>query len=133
MVLDTDVVSFLFKKDTRARHYRRFLHGQDRIVSFMTLAELDCWATRRNWGAARREALERFLEGFTVVYADRAFCRLWAEVTDRARRGGEPIECADAWMAATALGLGVSLVTHNAADYTGVDGLTILTAGGTGA
>lgn len=46
VVLDTDVVSFLFKEDTRARLYLRYLRGQDRFISFMTLAELDYWAAR---------------------------------------------------------------------------------------
>jgi tRNA(fMet)-specific endonuclease VapC len=59
VVVDTDVVSYLFKRDTRARLYRRHLLGQERIVSFMTLAELDQWAARSRWGASRRAALER--------------------------------------------------------------------------
>jgi predicted nucleic acid-binding protein len=33
---------------------------------------------------------------------------------------------ADAWIAATALQLGVPLVTHNVGDYAGVSGLAIL-------
>jgi predicted nucleic acid-binding protein len=47
---------------------------------------------------------------------------------DGARRQGRPIQTADAWIAATALHLGVPLVTHNPADYAGVSGLTVLTA-----
>jgi predicted nucleic acid-binding protein len=35
---------------------------------------------------------------------------------------------ADAWIAATALALGVPLVTNNPSDYGGVDRLTILSA-----
>jgi hypothetical protein len=40
VVIDTDVVSFLHKKDSRARLFRPHLVGNDRIISFMTLAEL---------------------------------------------------------------------------------------------
>jgi predicted nucleic acid-binding protein len=72
--------------------------------------------------------MAEFLERFTIVLVDRALCRLWAEVGDRARRRGRPIQTADAWIAATALSLGVPLVTHNPADYAGVDGLALLTA-----
>jgi predicted nucleic acid-binding protein len=130
VVLGTDVVSFLFKKDTRARLFLRHLRGQDRIISFITLAELDYWATLHKWGLKRRDALEHFLQEFAIHYADRDLCRLWAEVTDRARRNGKPIECADAWIAATALALGVPLVTHNPADYAGVEGLTVISETG---
>ena len=66
--------------------------------------------------------MERYLRGVEVHHSDRAACRNWAEVTRRAARRGRPILCADAWIAATALTLGVPLVTHNAADYAGVEG-----------
>jgi hypothetical protein len=38
VVVDTDVVSFRFKKDTRARLYKRHLLGQQPLIAFMTLA-----------------------------------------------------------------------------------------------
>jgi hypothetical protein len=43
-VIDTDVVSFLFKRDTRAELYRPHLVGRRIVVSFMTVAELEAWA-----------------------------------------------------------------------------------------
>jgi predicted nucleic acid-binding protein len=110
--------------------YRRHLLGRDHFISFMTLAELDHWAVRYNWGPARRESLDRFLQGIAVHYPDRPLCHFWAEVTDQARRKGRPIDGADAWVAASALALDVPLVTHNPADYSGVDGLTILSEAG---
>ena len=39
-VVDTDIVSFRFKKDSRARLYRRHLIGRAPVIAFMTLAEL---------------------------------------------------------------------------------------------
>src|SRR5712692_5363752 len=88
VVVDTDVVSFLFKRDTRAQSYRQFLRGRDLVISFMTLAELDHWAARFKWGSGRRQALERFLQSFAVVYVDRPLCRLWADITNQAQRRG---------------------------------------------
>ena len=46
VVVDTDVVSFLYKRDTRAALYRPHLDGQLPIISFMTLAELMKWTGR---------------------------------------------------------------------------------------
>ena len=129
-VIDTDVVSFEFKKDSRARLYRPHLLGRQGIIAFMTLAELDEWAEQRRWGQARRERMERHLARFVVYYADRALCRLWAEVRASAQRRGRPIDKADAWIAATALALGVPLVTHNPSDYAGVVGLTVVSEAG---
>ena len=128
VLLDTDVTSFLFKKDTRGRWYKQHLHGQERIISFMTLAELDHWAITRKWGQKRRNELESFLAGYHVHYADRLVCTLWAEVTGRAERRGQPIQVADAWIAATALVFGVRLLTNNSDDFAGVDGLSVISA-----
>lgn len=128
VVVDTDVVSFGFKKDTRWRQFRRLLLGHERRVSFMTVAELEYWAISQRWGTAKREELERHLRGYTMIYPDRETCRLWAEIMDGARRQGQPMDKADAWIAATALSLEVPLVTHNAADFNEVEGLDILAA-----
>ena len=75
-----------------------------------------------------RPELESFLAGYHVHYADRLVCTLWAEVTGRAERRGLPIQVADAWIAATALVLGVRLLTNNPADFKAVDGLTVISA-----
>ena len=128
VIVDTDVVSYRFKKDSRARLYRPHLVGSTPFISFMTLAELHAWALRYRWSAARREDLARHISQYFVHYADESVCRIWAEVTSVARRRGRPIGEADAWIAATALLLDMPLVTNNADDFAAVDGLSILTA-----
>jgi hypothetical protein len=49
VVVDTDVVSFLFKHDTHAEPYRPHLTEKLLVLSFMTIAELDRWVLERNW------------------------------------------------------------------------------------
>jgi predicted nucleic acid-binding protein len=66
VVVDTDVVSFRFKKDTRARLYKRHLLGQQPLIAFMTLAELCAWALERRGGIARRAELARHLGQYEV-------------------------------------------------------------------
>jgi len=46
VVVDTDVVSFLLKNDSRAQLYLPLMRNRDLLVSFMTEAELSsgsCW------------------------------------------------------------------------------------------
>lgn len=126
VVIDTDVVSFLFKSDSRAQLYQRHLAGHHWMLSFMTVAELDLWALRYHWGGPRKRQMETYLRRFAIYPFDRALCLHWAEVTDSARRSGRPILTADAWIAATALLAGVPLITHNPSDYAAVHGLTVL-------
>ncbi len=127
-VVDTDVLSYLLRGDTRAARFSPSLTGRLLAVSFMTIAELDRWALQYHWGSVRLERLAAFLERFVVVLADRALCHTWAEVMDGARRQGRPIGTADAWIAATALAQGVPLVTNNRSDYAGVATLQLLPA-----
>ena len=126
VVVDTDVVSFLYKRDTRATFYRPHLDGQLPIISFMTLAELVKWTVARNWGARRRQDLLNYLRRYRVEHSTPELCDRWAEASDGARRAGRPILTGDAWVAATALTYGVPLVTNNPADFAGVPGLTVI-------
>jgi tRNA(fMet)-specific endonuclease VapC len=64
-------------------------------------------------GEARRNWLNRYLSPFVILPFDRALCMKWAEVTVAAQARGYRIECADAWIAATALLYDLPLVTHN--------------------
>ena len=125
-VVDTNVVSYLYKRDTRAEDYHAHLDGKLMTISFMTIAELDRWTLERKWGEKRKADLEKFLHRFTVIEVSRARCLKWAEASHSARRNGRPIETADAWIAATALLYDVPLVTHNRNDYLGVDGLQVI-------
>jgi tRNA(fMet)-specific endonuclease VapC len=126
VVVDTDVVSFLFKNHPIGARYEADLTGRTLLISFMTLAELDRWAIQSQWGAARREWLRLYLERFVLLPYSRRLCTIWAEVTVAAQSRGCRIECADAWIAATALRHDVPLVTHNREDYLGVPGLKLI-------
>jgi len=58
VVVDTCVVSFLLKRDTRAELYRPHLEVDTKVISFMTLAELYRWSEESNWGERRKAELE---------------------------------------------------------------------------
>ena len=129
LVVDTDVVSFLFKNHQFGRLYEPDLAAQTLLISFMTVAELDRWAIQSRWSEARRRWLHVHIERFVVAPFNRALCTLWAEVTVAAQTRGRRIECADAWVAATAVRYDVPLVTHNREDYLGVPGLKLISHG----
>lgn len=129
VVVDTDIVSYLFKSHSTAFQYLPDLANQTLLISFMTIAELDRWVLEAGWGAARRKRLFEYLDAFAVFPYDRALCTTWAEVTVAAQSRGRRIECADAWIAATALLCDAPLITHNRNDYLGVPGLKLISHG----
>lgn len=57
VVVDTDVVSYLFKSHPVAYRYLPELKNRTLFISFMTLAELDRWMIEARWGDARRTRL----------------------------------------------------------------------------
>jgi tRNA(fMet)-specific endonuclease VapC len=69
IVVDTDVVSFLFKADSRAQLYLPHLRNRQWLISFMTEGELEQWAVLANWGAKRVEWLRTFVGRFGIVPA----------------------------------------------------------------
>jgi len=126
VVVDTDVVSFLFKNDSRAQLYLPLLKNQKLLVSSMTEAELQQWILLAKWGAGRVKRFHEFMTGFASVPSSRDLILMWAEAMVAARGSGRRIEAADAWIAATALLYGAALITHNPKDYLGVPNLRVL-------
>jgi predicted nucleic acid-binding protein len=127
VVTDTDVVSFVFKRDTRAELYRRHLEGRRPVISAQTFAELHHWPEFRHWGERRRQELDKFLQAYPVIHSNDEICRLWGEITAWAALAGTPMPGVDAWHVATALYLEAPLVTHNPSHYRMVTGLVVVT------
>jgi predicted nucleic acid-binding protein len=125
VVVDTDVVSFLFKNDSRAQLYLPLMRNRALLVSFMTEAELEQWILLANWGVDRVQRFRIFMTGFASVPSSRDLILQWAGVMVAARANGRRIEAADAWIAATALLYGAALLTHNPKDYLGVPNLVV--------
>jgi predicted nucleic acid-binding protein len=128
LVVDTNIISYLEKGDSRAALYESDLVGNTLIMSFMTLAELDRWAIAKKWGSVRLAKMALHIGTTYLIHPyDRALCREWARISESAGSVGKTIGTADAWIAATATLHGLSLVTHNPSDFAGVVGLVLIT------
>jgi tRNA(fMet)-specific endonuclease VapC len=127
VIVDTDVVSYLYKKDTRGLLYEPHLASSLAAISIMTVAELDQWAIGRNWGPRLYGAMLQELKShYSVIHSSRPLCRKWAEVRESVRKSGRIIARSDAWIAATALLYDLPLITHNARHFEGVVGLNVI-------
>jgi tRNA(fMet)-specific endonuclease VapC len=80
-IIDTDVVSMLFKGDSPSHQFRRHITGHLLGISFMSLAELERWPLERHWGAFRRAELAQHLTRYVVLPSSRELCAKWAEVS----------------------------------------------------
>jgi tRNA(fMet)-specific endonuclease VapC len=114
IVVDTNVISYFLKRDTRYKLYAPRVLNTEKLISFMTLAELRLWALERNWGEKRRAELEDFLaENYGIIFADDKLCEIWAQIKSNTHKTGNPIDTADDWVASVALQFDIPLVTHN--------------------
>jgi len=126
VLVDTDVLSYLLRNDSRAAQFAPLLQGRVIVVSFQTVAELYRWALERGFGERRMQELEGLLRRLVVVPSSNALCAEWAAVHAEARQRGLSISPQDAWIAATARLYDLPLLTNNRRDFEQVDGVTLL-------
>lgn len=127
ILIDTNVLSYILKKDTRSAYYLPYL-SSDKVlaVSFQTIAELYRWAEKYSWGKTKLNKLESLLKKFVVVPYDNKLAHIWAKVVNERERIGKSISYEDAWIAACALRHSTTLLTHNKKDFEGITGLKII-------
>jgi tRNA(fMet)-specific endonuclease VapC len=128
MLVDTNIISYIYKGDTRAKPYEQHLTGQTLFVSFMTVAELYRWPFEKNWGEPKKQGLVQFLRNFAVLPYDEGLAWSWAELVGKTCRG-RPMSFADSWIAATALRHDIPIVTHDKKHFEHIPGLTVISEG----
>ena len=132
VVVDTDVYSArLIPDSTLARQYEPLLIGRAEFVSFQTVAEVRYGALLRGWGDARLRRMEAALGRIEIVYPGRDLIRTYAELRVACQRAGHALSQrehdADRWIAATAIRLGIPLVSNDGV-FENTPGLAVETA-----
>lgn len=131
VVVDTMVVSSLVnahRKPAPAGEYRALIAGRPIVVSFVTVTEMRYGALKAGWGELRRRGLERDLARLVVVQPDDQLMQTCAELRARCEAVGHglahKVHEADRWVAATAIRLGVELVSDDSV-FLDVPGLVV--------
>lgn len=128
VLADTNIVSYLYKEDTRGALYAPHLLGNEAAISLMTVAELLQWASVRNWAMPRVQHLEATITTrYTILPIEVDTCRWWATIRTQRAALGLPISPQDAWIAAAALQYRIPLLTHNPDDFEQIPGLQVIT------
>jgi tRNA(fMet)-specific endonuclease VapC len=132
VVIDTDVFSADLVPGSRlAERYAPIITGRPAFISFQTVAELLYGALRRGWGTARMFKLEAMIGRVEVVHSGPELVHICAQLRADCQAAGHALaqraHNADRWIAATAIRLGVPLVSNDAI-FRGVPGLTLETA-----
>jgi tRNA(fMet)-specific endonuclease VapC len=126
VLVDTDVFSFLFKKDARRDLYAGDIRGKRLCLSFMSVAELKYWTIKRKWSTKRIERLTQTMRQYVVLPYDAETADRWAEIAAHRESIGQPIACGDCWIASAALRHDLPLVTHNRKDFVEIPHLRVV-------
>lgn len=129
VVIDTGVFGADLVPGSRiADRYESVITGRPAFISFQTVAELHFGARKRDWGVARRSKLDQRIASAEVVYPGPELVLLYAELRVACERIGHALgqrsHDADRWIAATAIRLGVPLVSDDGI-FRAVPGLTL--------
>lgn len=130
ILVDTDVLSFLLKEDTRADFFKPYLLHKSVAISFVTVAELYCWAYTKSWGQSRITEMENRIKNYVVLPYDYSLCQQWARIRAECEANGYPIhDDNDCWIASTALIYDCALATNNKRHFAHVKDLTLISPG----
>lgn len=118
IVIDTDVFSADLVPGSRlAERYAPLITGRPAFISFQTAAEVRYGALRRGWGAARMLKLEAKLAQVEIVHTGPDLIAVYARLRAAYEAAGHALaqkeHTADRWIAATAVRLGVPLVSND--------------------
>ena len=127
IVLDTSVVSLLFRGDARSSFYLPFIRGKRSVVSFQTVEEVWYGAYRAEWGARQKNELARHLAQYVVIWPDEEILEISARLRVARERAGRRLDTADAWIAATALRLSCPLASDDG-DFDDIPDLELIRA-----
>ena len=127
IVLDTNVVSYIFNGDRRAQYYLERMRGLRAFISFQTLEELWFGAYRKGWGEKRENEFTLHLEQYEVIWPTPETVQISANLRSEREKAGRSLNTADAWIAATALMLECPLACHDR-DFSGIPALELIQA-----
>jgi predicted nucleic acid-binding protein len=128
IVIDTDVFSADLVPTSRlAERYAPIITGRPAFISFQTAAELRYGAIRRGWGEARMLKLDSKIRRAEVVHTGPELVAICAQLRANCAAIGQALaqreHNADRWIAATAIRLGIPLVSNDTI-FKAVPGLT---------
>lgn len=126
LVVDTDVVSFMFRDCERGAAYFTLIGDSRAGVTLLSIAEIYAGVLRKNWGPRKIACLDAFLDRFLLIGASSEIASIGGAIRACCEQVGRSVSWPDAWIAATALWLDVPLVAHDR-DLEGVPGLRVLT------
>ncbi len=130
-MLDTDTCIYLLagREPDKQRKILARLEaldpGETVHLSSIVVAELSYGAQKGHWKKANMSLLEQFLLDFRIAAFDELAAHTCGTIRAALEKKGKPIGPMDTLIAAHAVGLKMTLVTHNIREFNRVSGLKV--------
>ena len=125
-ILDTNICIYAMKDAYPALTGKLFrVRPEEIFVSSVTVGELEYGAAKSRWGERSRNVMNLFLAAYTVLPFDREDAVTFGNIRAELARAGTPIGPYDAQIAAQAVTRGLTVVTHNTAEFARVPGISL--------
>lgn len=118
VLLDTNICIYMIKnKPPEVRQHLEKLALGDIAISSITVAELQYGVTKSVAKEKNALALEAFLLPLEILPFDSEAALVYGQIRADLERQGQPIGSMDMLIAAQALSLGYTLITHNLKEF----------------
>ena len=125
-LLDTNMCIYLMKDSFPSMTERLLSHSPEEFaISSVTLFELEYGAAKSKWGERTRDNLYAFLSPFTILPFDADDAVAAGCIRALLAEQGNPIGPYDVQIAAQAYARGLTVITHNADEFSRIPGLKV--------
>jgi len=126
-LLDTNICIYLIRKEPVAilQKFNAYTVGEIGISS-ITVAELQFGIQKSRYVSQNHRALEQFLVPLIIADFDHCAAAAYGSIRAQLEAQGQPIGPLDTLIAAHALSLNVTLVTHNTREFSRIPALDVI-------
>ncbi len=126
-VLDTDICIYLLTDREPEKRANILSHQPDAplLISAVTASELYYGVAKSKWRKANASLLNEFLRDFLIVSYDELAAKAYGVIRSTLERKGDPIGPLDTMIAAHAVSINATLITHNKREFSRVPNLRI--------
>lgn len=125
-LLDTNTCIYFMKNSFPALTEKLFKTDPSKLyISAVTVFELEYGAEKSKWGDRTRQKLAMFLAPFTIIPFTADDAAIAGRIRGQLEKQGTPIGPYNVQIAAQAVSRGLTVLTHNTAEFRRVPGLKL--------
>ena len=125
-LLDTNICIYAMKNTYPALSQRLFhIDPAEIFISSVTVGELEYGCAKSKWGERSRNIMNLFISAYTVLPFDLKDATIFGKLRAELAIKGSPIGPYDIQIAAHGISRGLTVVTHNTAEFARVPGISL--------